>query len=232
MGLFKFIKRLRYKYKIGDVEVNIERNDLIRRSRILFIDDEEPELINDLKKSNFSVDHEIDITPENAHLLEPQKYDLILLDFGDVGSKFGNEEGLSLLRHIKRVNPIVVIISYTSKAIPAKHADFYKLADGTLSKDAGIADSMEKIEDGLKKAHSIERIWIAFLKIMCITQGSDRDLKLQNEYVRALKSDKKRTLLMKKITGISCSDTSNEIAQWILSKLIEIGVKGIITAIV
>ena len=227
--MLKFLKKIGHKYSIKEVEINLVRTDLIRRSRILFIDDEVPELIDDLKKSGFSVNHEYDITPDNCKLIEPQNYDLILLDFGNVGSKFGKDEGLSLLQHIKRVNPIVVIISYTSKSIPSTQSEFYTKSDFNLSKDAGIADSMAKIEEGLIKAHSIERMWDSFLMLMGVPKNSGKDFELQNEYVKALKSDNKREVFKKKISGMSNAEISSEVLMWLLGKLIEIGIKGIIT---
>lgn len=225
MGLFN-----RKKYTINDINVNISRSELVQRSRILFIDDEEPELITDLIKAGFSVDHEIDLTIENCHLIDHKKYDLILLDYGNVGSKFGEEEGLSLLKHIKRVNPAVVVISYTSKALPAKQADFFILTDGTLPKDAGIADSMEKIENGLMKAHSIERNWKTLIKILGIKEGSESDQKAQNDFVKSLKNDKKREIFKKSILTTVSADESGIVNEIVL-KLFGLGIKAAIAAI-
>src|SRR5215471_12154911 len=115
--------------------------------------------LQDLKSAGFAVDHVKDIDTSNMNIVENQRYDLILLDFGRVGGAFGSDEGLSLLRHIKRVNPSAVVIANTSTALKAEHADFYRLTDGVLAKDAGIQESLERLEAGLKKAHSIPNIW-------------------------------------------------------------------------
>src|SRR5438067_2540709 len=131
---------------------SISRDELRRRSRILVIDDERPELVDDLQKAGFAVDYHPDINKENLSFLDQNIFDLILLDFGNVGTSVGPDQGLTLLRHIKRINPAIVVLAYTSKALGADHADFYRLADGVLAKDAGIAESMEKIEGNLQKA--------------------------------------------------------------------------------
>lgn len=208
---------------------------MIQRSRILFIDDEKPELIDDLQEAGYAVDHKSDIVPQTCHLIDQNKYDLILLDFGNVGKKFGEDEGLSLLRYIIRVNPTSVVISYTSKALPAKHADFFILTEGTLPKDAGISDSIEKIDEGLTKAHSIERNWNALLHELGIVKDSKEDNDLQDEYIRSLKNPKKSNLFEKKINTLtsrdSFGDATKEIATTIVIKLISIGAKGIIAAI-
>jgi hypothetical protein len=67
------------------------RDELVRRSRILIIDDERPDLMDDLKAAHFSVDHVTDIEPGKIDLIERSLYDLILLDLGDVGAAFGRK---------------------------------------------------------------------------------------------------------------------------------------------
>jgi DNA-binding response OmpR family regulator len=130
---------------IDELRSPMPREELIRRSRVLFVDDERPTLIDDLKAAHFSAEHVADIDNNNLDLIDRKLYDLILLDFGNVGKAFGRDEGLALLRHIKRVNPATVVLAYTAKALAADHSDFYRLADGVLAKDAGIADSLEKV---------------------------------------------------------------------------------------
>ena len=103
-----------------------------------------------------------------------------MLDFGNVGKSFGADEGLSLLRHIKRVNPAIVVLSYTSRALSTVHADFYRHTDGVLAKDAGIAESLEKIEEGLKKAHSIDNVWLGLITLAGINPGSEEDKRYQD----------------------------------------------------
>jgi len=164
------------KKTIASISQKLPRAELVRRSRILIIDDEIPELINDLKGARFSVDHVADIDTTNMDLIDKRIYDLILLDFGKIGSHFGDDEGLSLLRHIKRINPTVVVLAYTSKALKSDHADFYRLPDGVLSNDAGITDSMEKIEEGLRKAHNIQNVWNGLLTVCDIKPNSEEDL--------------------------------------------------------
>ena len=113
------------KKNIGDLTLKLPREELVRRSRILVVDDEKPDLIEDLVNSGFAVDYLDDITTENVSKVESAIYDLILLDFGNVGKTFGDNEGLDLLRHIKRVAPSIVVLTYTSKALGTEHAEFY-----------------------------------------------------------------------------------------------------------
>lgn len=119
--MFGFFEK---KHTLSEISYTIPREELIRRSRILVIDDERPDLIDDLKISHFAVDYVEDITNTNRDLIETAIYDLIILDYGNVGSCFGQDEGLSLLKHIKRINPSVYVLAYTSKSLNTNQADF------------------------------------------------------------------------------------------------------------
>ena len=194
------------KKTISSLTGKLPREELLRRSRILVIDDEPPDLLKDLKAARFSVEHVVDINNSNMDMIDRPFFDLILLDFGNVGTTFGNDHGLSLLKHIKRVNPAVIVFAYTSKALRTEHADFYRLADGVLAKDAGIAESMEKIEDGLRKAHSLTNIWCGLLAVCDIAPGSKEDADLQDLLVRGLNSQSKMQKLRSEVMKVLSSE--------------------------
>lgn len=92
------------KKKISDIRFNPSREEIIKRGRILKIDDERPDLTDDLEKARFSVNYVPDIKKTNLDLTDNSVLDLIILDFGNIGKEFGIDKGLSLLRHIKRIN--------------------------------------------------------------------------------------------------------------------------------
>jgi DNA-binding NarL/FixJ family response regulator len=220
MGWFK-------SYKVEDLKTHLSREELIRRSRILIIDDERPDIIDDLKKAGFAIDYETDMTSDNMKIIENSVYDLLLLDYGNVGKSFGTHEGLDLLKHIKRVNPAIIILAYTSKNLSSDQADFYRLTDGVLSKDAGIQTSLEKIEEGLEKAHSIQNIWGSFLQIAGISVGSEEDKEWQNLYIKSFNSKKKLIKLKQKAAEVLKSDNSKKIGFALLEKGIELSIKHI-----
>lgn len=211
---------------IDDLRSAMPREELVRRSRILFIDDERPALIDDLKAARFSAEHVPDIDNTNLDLIDRRLYDLILLDFGNVGTAFGRDEGLALLRHIKRVNPATVVLAYTSKALAANHSDFYRVADGVLSKDAGIADSLEKVEEALQKAHSIDNLWRGLLQLSGIEPGSPQDGEWQDLFVRGLSSHRKMTRLKTRLVNTLTSDATRQIGLTLLGKLTEVGLRA------
>lgn len=211
------------KHKIEELKLQLTREELVRRSRILVVDDERPDLIDDLQRARFSVDYLPDITPENLHELERPEYDLVILDFGNVGLRMGSDQGLGLMKHIKRVRPSVVVLAYTSKALQTEHAEFFRLADGVLPKDAGIVDSTEKIESALQKAYSIENLWGSMLSAANVKPGSPEDLEWQNLFVRGLSKPHKHTKLKSFFDSDLGKDVSKKAASLILGKLIELG---------
>jgi DNA-binding NarL/FixJ family response regulator len=204
------------------------RDELVRRSRILVIDDERPDLIDDLKASHFAVDYVPDVRPEHlASQFDGGPYDLVLLDFGQVGQSIGKEQGLSILRHMKRVNPAVVVLAYTSKALGTEHAEFYRLADGVLPKDAGIADSMRRIEEALQTAHSVDNLWRAVLSMSGVRRGSDTDKEWQDLLVRGVKDQGKLAKFKADLVSKLGPELGERIAVGLVTKLVEIGLRSL-----
>jgi len=150
------------KKQLKDFEREYTRDELIRRGRILVIDDEDPEIVAELKRKRFAVDH--DKIGDDLSGIESHYYDVVLLDYSDVGKKYGGT-GLGVLNHIKRVSPMTFVIAYTSRALVAKVADFYRLADDVLEKDAGLDESLKCIEDGLAKSFRKERLFQGIVEI-------------------------------------------------------------------
>jgi CheY-like chemotaxis protein len=212
------------RHTLSEISATIPREDLIRRSRILIIDDEKPNLIDDLQKQGFNVIYVPDITPENCHLIGPEEQDLIILDFGNVGRAWGVDEGLDLLRHIKHANPASFVIAYTSKALPATQADFYRLADATLSKDAGLRDSCQKIEDGLAKASDINQIWKQVLRGVGIVPGSMDDRRLQDYVVRSKKKSKPSEWLKGKAGTVVDSELAINVVSKVGWKIVQLAI--------
>ena len=219
MQLFK-------KHKIDELEKRIPRDDLLQRSRILIIDDEEPDLIKDLRGSGFAVDYLPDVTGVNISEIDKPKYDLIILDFGNVGSAFGSDQGLALLKHVKRVNPTAYVLAYTSRALSSEHSEFFRLADGVLRKDAGIAESMEKIEETLAQSRSIQNTWKGLLSVSGVKPDSKEDQEWQDLFVKGLSNQKKMRTLRDKVTKTVSGDMGQKASLMILEKLVDLTVKS------
>lgn len=159
------------KKKTFNDSQKISRHEIIKRSRILFIDDDkEITLAEFLRGQGFSIDHDRegnDLTKYNSGL-----YDLIVLDYHGVGSNLGSKHGLELIRNFTRNSNIARIIAYTSRSLSANEADFFKLAHAVLPKDLGLADSMELIEDQLNLCYDKNLIFDSLIKEMGIKEES------------------------------------------------------------
>jgi len=182
---------------------------------------------NDLKALHFSIEYVPDITKDNVDKIESTLYDLIILDFGNVGKMFGQDEGLSLLKHIKRLNPSVFVLAYTSKFLGTEHADFYRLANGVLAKDAGISDSTAKIEEGLQSAMSPENLWSGLIAVTGVTPGGKEDIEWQDLLIKGLRNKPDLDKLKSHITKLAGTG-AKKIAPVLLEKLIEFGIKAYI----
>jgi DNA-binding response OmpR family regulator len=209
-------------FSFSNIPLSLTRQQLIRRSRILVVDDERPPLISTLEGEGFSVHH--DRNGDDAKKIEDGLYDLVILDFDGVGSKFGNEQGLSFLRHIRRVNPSIVVLAYSTKA-GSKEADFFRLADEVLDKDKGVAESLEIIENALRKSMSFEQIWGA-IEILMKIEGS-QSTKIRSKVIKELKNGNYRAvrdILSSKAGG----SISGKILTTLLEKLLELGVLALV----
>lgn len=174
---------------MSDFEPRLSREELIKRARILVIDDEKPLLISELEKVGFSVQY--DPTGDDTSRVERQLYDLVVLDYSGVGKNHGTDQGLSLLRHIRRVAPATRVLAYTSKPLGADQSEFYRLTSGTLLKDEGITESLKCVEDELRKALQLEFIWSALLVMTGVEPDSVSEADLRKGLVKALKSRNK-----------------------------------------
>lgn len=217
--MFSFFKK---KHKLEELSIKIPRHEVVTRSRILVIDDEKPDLIDDLKGGGFSVDYLPDVDSANMAIFERMIYDLVILDFADVGKEFGEDQGLSLLHHIKRVSPSTVVYAYTSKLLGAAHHEFYTRTDGVLRKDAGIGETTDKVEQGLEKARSLQNVWKGMLHAAQIVPGSQQDEDWQDLYVRMVKKHQIGAL-REKFSKVMGSEAGQQVGLILVERLIEIG---------
>ena len=88
------------KKTIKDLKINLSREQIKKRSRLLVIDNDKPDdlkIIDSMRNSDYAVDYLPDIIGKEIHKLDSGIYDLIILDFGGIGEEFGPNEGLDVL---------------------------------------------------------------------------------------------------------------------------------------
>jgi DNA-binding NtrC family response regulator len=170
--------------ELTEFDHSLNRDHLIASVRILFVDDEHPILLDELSNAGFAVDH--DQTGNDTRKIDSQIYDVIILDYYGVGQRLGNSQGLSLLKHIRRVSPRSRVIAYTSKTLSASESEFFRNSHVVLPKDFGLADSLALVEDQARIALSKDHLFQALIEQLQIADPETK-AKARQALTRALK---------------------------------------------
>lgn len=181
--MFESISSLWKRPSLQSFDSVLTREHLIQSGRIVIIDDEEPLLIDELRRAGFAVDH--DKTGGDLRNYDNQIYDVAIVDYHGVGGQLGAGQGLDLLKHIKRVSPRTRLVAYTSRSLSAAESEFFRLSHVVLPKDMGLGDSLALIEGELKKALAKEHLFNALIDKLVVSNGEQR-AKVEAALVRAL----------------------------------------------
>lgn len=196
--MFGFLRR---SPKLDTYSTTVSRDVLIQTGRILFVDDEDIPLLGQLQHAGLSVDHDRTGSEFEAQVIN-QTYDVAILDHTGVGMAYGTEQGLDLLKYLRRVSPRTRIIAFTSKALGSQQSDFFRMADTVLPKDAGKRESLERVEEELQHAFDKRHLFDALMNKLSVASISERQ-KMQSLLEKSLSSnnqDKFRAGL-KKVAG-------------------------------
>jgi CheY-like chemotaxis protein len=132
----------------------IPLKEIIGRVRILVIDDQEFPYVKLFKRDGYNVDKWRDVG--KLAQIEEGDYDLILLDLQGVGTAISiSEQGLGVLRHIKKVRPTQLVIAYSNAEFPLQYQPFFELADGVMQKSADYLDFKRKVNELLQAHFSV-----------------------------------------------------------------------------
>lgn len=159
---------------LSTYDVGLSRDVLVHSGRILFVDDEVLPLVEQLRHVGLSVDHDRTGSDFETQVVG-QTYDVVILDHTGVGLNYGADQGLDLLRFVRRVSPRSRIISFTSKALKSGESDFFRLSDAVLTKDAGMRESLEVVEEQLLKAFEKQHLFDALMAKVAVSSSADRD---------------------------------------------------------
>ena len=168
-----WITRLFSRPTLSDFDNSLDRERLISAARILFIDDEHPLLLDELCSARFAVDH--DQTGNDTRKIDSQIYDVIILDYHGVGQRLGGNQGLSLLRHIRRVSPRTRVVAYTSRSLGAAESEFFRTSHAVLPKDMGLTDSLALVEGEVRKAFSKEHLFQALIEQLNVVDADTKE---------------------------------------------------------
>ena len=199
-------------------KVQLSLKGIKEKSKVLFIDDEEVDLIPLLQAEGWHVEQWKDVNSLTE--LESGKYDLIFLDIGGVGRKFSpEEEGFRILKRIKSINPSVLIVSYSGQRFDSTKSEFWALADGNLSKSSGAIKAIELLEDLLKQKFTSTYLWNEALEILKGHGMSETDIEKVKQNIIKKEEPKK---IEEKIKSLFGTESSFQIVLGTISKIVMI----------
>lgn len=132
----------------------IEFNEIKKRSRVLVIDDGVFQYMELFKNDGYVVEKWDDV--EDLGKLESGDYDIILLDIQGVGRKQSVDQGLGVLKHLRKTAPAQIIIAFSNADWSLKYQDFFNMADHVLAKGSDYVDFKRIVDEYLKKRFSLE----------------------------------------------------------------------------
>lgn len=168
---------------LSSFDTPLTRERIIRAARIVIIDDELPLILEELRSTGFSVDHDLD---GNDHRnIDAQRYDVAIIDYQGVGSRLSPNQGLALMKHIKRVSPHTRRIAFTSRSLRSSEADFFTESHVVLPKDLGLAESLAIIEEQCRISLSKNNLLNAILEQLNIADSEKRQ-EIEAAFIKAL----------------------------------------------
>jgi DNA-binding response OmpR family regulator len=179
MGIFS-------RRSIHDLNPRLVFDELVKRTRILVIDDKDDEFpFEFMRKQGYSIDHWKDVI--DLGKLEAGFFDIIILDIGGVGTALdASKEGIAVLTHIKRVNPSQVVVAYSGQSHESSKIDFFRLADAYVSKPATAIDWKERIDDLVRTTMTTQYYWGVLRSALEIQGVSEKRIKaLETELARS-----------------------------------------------
>jgi DNA-binding response OmpR family regulator len=205
---------------IADMKEALPRAEVLRRGRIAVLDDDTPEMLTDLRSHGLSVNHIRSTDDAQFQALADGAYDLLLLDYGGVSPRFGADEGLDVLRYLKRVNPALRILAFTARTFDSSKADFFRLCDGVVKKDAGTRETLEQIEVNLSEVLTPAYQLSALTKALGLT--GQQQIQIEKALSKAIagKEDRESAFTM---TKRFAKGGSEKVLEAVVGKAIELG---------
>ncbi len=169
----------------------IPLQELIRRTRIVVIDDKKTEFpFEPLQREGYAITHWKDVL--DLAKLESGFFDIIVLDINGVGRKLDSiGEGTSVLRHLKERNPSQVIVAYSGQSHDPERIQFFLLADQFVPKPTNMLTWKEILDNLIQEKVSVNYYWNIASRILREAGATDQQmLDLERALVKAGKSDK------------------------------------------
>lgn len=175
---------------IDNCIIDLPHTELVKRTRILVIDDEETAFpFEILRNEGYCIDHWPDIN--NLSKLEQGFYDIVILDIGGVGQKLDEDkEGIAVLEHIKKVNPSQIVIAYSGQSYKSSKIPFFNLADQFVSKPTPALKWKEILDNIISTHISVSHYWESIKLLLTKEGANERQIKKLEKIIVKVKDGK------------------------------------------
>ncbi|MGM0655943.1 MAG: hypothetical protein ACQETR_11585 [Thermodesulfobacteriota bacterium] len=132
---------------------HLSLDEIRKRARILVIDDSDFIYQPLFENDGYNIDKWDDVV--DLQKLESGYFDIIFLDIQGVGLSVSKEQGLGILKHLRKICPTQIIIAYSNADFSLKYQDFFTLANATLSKSDDYVQFKRKLDNLLADKFSM-----------------------------------------------------------------------------
>jgi len=124
----------------------LSAEELKKKTHVLFVDDEPVgSLVENIQNAGWTAKQVYDV--ENLDCPDVKNADIIFMDYKNVGIKLTpSEEGIGLMKALKRKYPEKHIIFYSGYAGTIPGQTFYGVADDWIIKSADTYEYIDRIE--------------------------------------------------------------------------------------
>jgi len=163
---------------IDKLQFDMPFDEIRKRARILVIDDDPAAFpCTLLEKEGYNVRYWEKV--ENLHDLENGEFDIIVLDIYGVASlNISPNDGLGVLKHIKKHNRAQLVIAYSGHKHDFSQSEFWSLADDYLGKPSSLIECKQKIDDLLKSYFTPQHYWN--IAVSMLKEAGVKDKKLRS----------------------------------------------------
>lgn len=163
---------------ITNYEPSLPTTELVKRTRIVVIDDERTTFPFDvLQEQGYSIDYWPDV--KDLAKLERGFYDIIILDICGIGRKLDEiNEGIAVLKHLKKFNPAQVVVAFSGQSYESAKIPFFQLADQYVPKPTPAITWKEIIDDLMMTKITVEHYWGTMKQVLRDAGASEKSIKV------------------------------------------------------
>lgn len=151
--------------RLADVVPKPNLATIRKRVKIIVIDDDKNAFpVKALQTEGYMVEYWKEV--QSLDKLENGEFDIIVLDIGGVAQHLSEEDGLGVLKQIKRRNPAQVVVALSGQTFDIGKSAFFKQADDVLTKPVDVIRCRQVIDDLMVSKCSIIGQWEAVYEML------------------------------------------------------------------